>query len=102
MGRLTEWIKKRLGIKNTSHEHHQSAALKVKNKETEEEIRDTAKESAKSCEEVGIEMPLHTGTGAVLKAMTNNERRRRGIPLRRKRGFATAEKNERRAGRRHG
>lgn len=108
MGRLVEWIKKRLGIKNTSHEYRQIAVLKVMNKEAEEESGDMAKESIKSREEAEIEMYPYTSTGTTLKevfskrnkeghaTMTNNERRRRGIPLKRKRGFATVERNERR------
>ena len=119
MGRLAEWIKKRLGVKKPSHKE-QNIELDVAG-----ETVDAQNIKKISCEEMSgaILKTKETGITAeklvesvekaftkepdakrerIVFAMTNNERRRRGIPLKRRRGFAAAKRNERRAGRSRG
>ena len=83
-------------IKEISHEEMSDAISKIV-----EETGITAEKLVESIEKAFAKEP-DVKRERIVFAMTNNERRRRGIPLKRRRGFAAAKRNERRAGRSRG
>ena len=77
------------GIK-IQHEEIRSTISKIS-----EEAENTAEKNLASVEKA-FTKELDVKRERIVFIMANNERRRRGIPLKRRRGFATAERNERR------